>query len=144
HGYLLGDEGSGMDLGKYLLKGLLEGKFAEEIERYVCEQEGMDIGQLRTSVYNSKQANRRLASFAPYIYQWKQDEQIQHMLKSRFQAFIQSSLNPLLPLQHIPLDFVGAIGKYFRKELEAALTDRGWQIGHMITNPMEKLVLYHS
>ena len=93
HGYLLGDEGSGMDLGKQLLKAMLDAKLPQELHEYVLQQEGMKLGELRTSIYQHKQPNRRLATLAPYLKKGMHLPEVQDLIRSRFEKFIETTLD---------------------------------------------------
>lgn len=144
HGYLLGDEGSGMDLGKQFLKGCLEGEFSTEISDYLEEKEGMNLGEIRTSVYESDQPNKRLASFAPYLSPWKNDPRIAAMLHRRFLRFLKSTVMKITDHQEISLDFVGGISANFTEEIQKACKELGLKGDSFIQSPIERLISYHA
>lgn len=144
HGYLLGDEGSGMDLGKYLLKGCLEGEYPKEISTYLEEKEGMNLGEIRTSVYESEQPNKRLASFAPYLSPWKDDPQIAAMIHQRFHEFFTNTVLKIDNYQGLSLDFVGGISANFTEQIEKVCLELGLESDSYTQSPIESLINYHA
>lgn len=144
HGYLLGDEGSGMDLGKHLLKGCLDGNFPQEISAFLEEQEGMSLGEIRTSVYQSLQPNKRLASFAPYLNPWRNNPEIAAMIQGRFKEFLFTTVIKLPDRENLSLDFVGGIAANFSAEIEKVCKELGLAQGSYIESPIERLITYHA
>ncbi|MDW3647277.1 MAG: hypothetical protein R8P61_09445 [Bacteroidia bacterium] len=144
HGYLLGDEGSGMDLGKQLLKAMLDGKLPRELHEYVLEREQMELGELRTSVYLHKQPNRRLAALAPYLKEGNDLPEVRSLIRNRFEKFIETSIQRVANYQQLPLDFVGGIACHFTKDLLYVCKKYDLQVDNFIPAPIDKLVEYHS
>ena len=144
HGYLLGDEGSGMDLGKQLLKAMLDGKLSQELHDFVLKSEGMELGELRTSVYLHKQPNRRLATLAPYLKKGMHLPEVQELIRNRFEKFLETTVQRVNNYHELPLDFVGGIACHFTDDLQAVCKKFSLVADNFIQAPIDKLVEYHS
>ena len=144
HGYLLGDEGSGMDLGKQLLKAMLDGKLPQELHDSVLQSEGMTLGEHRTSIYQHKQPNRRLATLAPYLKKGEKIPEVQALIRSRFEKFIETTIQRVENYQDLVVDFVGGIACHFTDDLLYICEKYTLQSDNFISAPIDKLVEYHS
>ncbi|MEL6252378.1 MAG: hypothetical protein AAFR87_10250 [Bacteroidota bacterium] len=143
HGYLLGDEGSGMDLGKQVLKAMLDGKLPRELHEYVLRKENMELGELRTSIYQHKQPNRRLAALAPYLKYADKYPEVHKLIQSRFEQFIETTIQRVSNYQNLKVDFVGGIACHFTADLLYVCKKYGLECDKFIQAPIDKLVEYH-
>ena len=139
-GYILGDEGSGSDLGKYLIAGLLKGDFEESHEVELLQNLQMDREGLRNHLYSLQNPAKWLASLAPILHQYKHLPKIQSLIADRFESFIIQNLLPLPHCHTYPIDFVGSIAIHFQHELKESLERQNLHPGNFISNPIEKLV----
>ena len=80
HGYLFGDEGSGTDLGKHLLKKWLQGDFSSEISDALSEIFQATALELRQIIYCSSSPNLRLAAICPTLSQLIDSPEIQELV----------------------------------------------------------------
>ena len=143
HGYLLGDEGSGMDLGKYLLKSLLQDELPAIVRERVESGEKKDVLELRKSIYSHKHPNQKLASLAKYLPDMMDLTEIQSLVNRRFLAFLETTICRIEGNENLPVDFVGGISHYFEIPLKKACDQKGLRFGRIIRNPIEQLVEFH-
>ncbi|MEM6628154.1 MAG: hypothetical protein AAF694_00700 [Bacteroidota bacterium] len=139
-GYILGDEGSGVDLGKHLLIKILQGDFTENTERVILDQLQMDRETLRNQLYTEFKPVKWLGSLARTVHAFKHLPEICEMIIQRFGAFIQGTLAPLPHSRKYPVDFVGSIAIHFQEELISTLQKAHIQQGKIISDPIERLV----
>ncbi|MEZ4686952.1 MAG: hypothetical protein R3B47_13060 [Bacteroidia bacterium] len=143
HGYIFGDEGSGMDLGKHLIKGILQDDFPEAVRRHVEDRRGKSAYDIKISVHHSSKPNVRMAELAQYVGELIHIPKVENMVISRFQAFLDTTVVRYPDYKSIPVDFVGSIAFYFQKQLDAACKSRQAQLGQIDKDPVDNLVEYH-
>ena len=72
-GYILGDEGGGVSLGKAFLSDFVKGLLPAEIEAAFAKEYGLDYAGVVRKVYKEPAASAFMASLAPFILQYKDD-----------------------------------------------------------------------
>ena len=136
-GHILGDEGSGYDIGKRAIIIALE--YPDSI-----------IGQTLTKHHSQKELEEfidnkdkfHVASIVKYLAEKKNEPEIQHVLNEAFEEFFETAVQPLA--EEGELDLVGSIAYYFQNEIENVLARYNWKIKTIIQNPIHKLAQYHS
>lgn len=142
-GYLIGDEGSGADLGKHLLKAVLEERLPQEVREFLHQKEGMAPEELLRVIYQAPRPHLRLSQLAPYYQDLLAIEPVRELLLSRFLFFLQASVLPLLGDAELPIDSIGSIGFYYQGVFAKACQQLGLQSGKAILQPVEALATYH-
>lgn len=143
HGYLVGDEGSGQDLGKALLRGLLYGSLPDQLKEYVLEKEQRTLHDLKMGVYKSERPSAYLADLARYLHPFQEEGAVRQMIQSRFTVFLQTTILHLPFVRELPIDTVGSIGFYFREIWKESCQKLGLIVGKSIQNPLEGLISFH-
>ncbi len=142
-GYLVADEGSGADMGKHLLKKLLQGELSLVIKERFESQLQQSVQETLTSLMLAPKPNVLMASWAEYVHAWLEDEQIQQMVEERFLAFLDTTICLYESYQHLQVDFVGSIGHYFSEQLKKACQKRKVLLGSIVKDPIDNLVNFH-
>lgn len=141
HGYVLGDEGSGGQLGQKLatlyLRKLLPGHIMAEINGEHTPEALME------AVYSKPNPNRFLAGLAPYVIRHRSEACMQEIIRSSFQDFFTHQVQHYRPYRELPLNATGSIAFTLQTELKEVATGFGVQVGSIIKNPIEGLVAYH-
>ncbi len=143
HGWIMGDEGSGKDLGHHLIKGLLQGDFPDEVREYVEGKEGDSIFEIKISIHKSEKPNVRMASLARYVKDMIHIPEVRMMVVHRFLAFLDTTVCRYPDYRQLHIDVIGSIGYHFREQLEEACRVREVQLGHLIPEPIHNLLSYH-
>lgn len=143
HGYIFGDEGSGMDIGKNLIKGLLQSDFPEEVRKFVEEKEGEPIYEIKISVHRSEKPNVRMAAFARYAREMIHVQEVKDLVIQRFLGFLDTTVVRYPNYRDQYVDVVGSIGFHFKEQLEIACQMREVKLGKVIQEPVHSLMEYH-
>jgi len=140
-GYILGDEGSGCDIGKSLIQAYFYQKLPKVI--YPEMEKLLPDGRAGffASLYSNKAPNQYLASFAQVAVQFKEETWVKELIADRFRLFIQSHLVPLKIDE--PIHVIGAIGFIFADILTTKLKQAGLSPGKFIQNPSRQLFESH-
>lgn len=139
-GYLLGDEGSGFDLGKRLLRLYFDKSLSQvvstKIENYFGNEE-----LILTSIY-SEGGRKKIAGLARIVKQYENSSSIKSLINKSFNDFFKNSIKPLPKLDTIYL--TGAVAYYFEDDLRKIFSEQGITIKEIIRNPAEVLLEYHK
>ena len=143
-GYVLGDEGSGMYLGKELIKHYFYQELPNDLHDFFKEAYAIDKEKLIQKVYKEKEANQYLASFVPFLSKHRQHPFIQHLLQRAFNQFIERHLLKYQEHKALPIHFIGSISFHFKTELVACLIEKKLQVGQILKQPIEALGKFYK
>jgi N-acetylglucosamine kinase-like BadF-type ATPase len=141
-GYILGDEGSGANLGRQFLSDCVKKQMPKEIRDKFMERYELDIPTILEKVYRSPMPNRWLASFTPFIHEHKNNAEVNAMLKQCFRQFFQRNVM-VYRRSWLPIHVIGGIGINFSDEIKESAESLGLSIGNFVQSPMEGLIKYH-
>jgi N-acetylglucosamine kinase-like BadF-type ATPase len=144
HGYLFGDDGSGADLGKRLMKALLDKRIPEEISRDFERFAGHPVIELKNRIYAAPKPNVYLASFVPFISQNIHQQPIREMVHRAMLEFIGSTVVQFPKYKSYDLYFIGGVAKEFQAILKPLCEEIGLKKPFLAGNPIEGLVKYHT
>lgn len=135
-GYLLGDEGSGAVLGRLLIGNVLKKQFPTSLCRAFESKYGLTADEIIERVYRQPQPNRFLASFAPFLYTYREEEAVHHLLITSFSAFFTRNIDAY-NRHDLPVSFVGSIAYYFNTELHEAANVCHYHIDRIMQSPLD-------
>ena len=91
-GFILGDEGSGVSLGRAFLADLIKGLVPSQIEEDFDKEFGLDYSQIVRKVYKEQAASAFMASLAPFILAHKGEGYIDRLIESCLESFMERAL----------------------------------------------------
>ncbi len=141
-GYILTDEGAGVDLGKALLRAFIYGQLNPEIMEELKQDFQLNKENIIHSLYFKEYPQKYLASFAPVLAKHKQDERIQELLLTCFDRFFTGPAS-VFKDQSRQVKLIGSIGVYFNELLQASALKNGFEIVECLQKPMHRLVKFH-
>lgn len=144
-GYILGDEGSGADIGKHLVANALKGLLPSRLEEAFFAFAGMSYAEIIRRVYSEPRANAYLASFVPFVAQNIDSQEMSALVRSRFEAFLQR--NVLLygrdALSGTAVGFTGGVACQFESLLRVVCHEAGLDDVIVCPDPLPGLIDYH-
>lgn len=143
-GFLLGDEGSGGDLGRELIKYYQYGELPKEIEEKFETQYKMNREKLINEVYGTKHPNAYCAAFSTFVNENKSNPVIKKMIEERMEEFFKRHITKYEGHQNIPINFVGSIAHYFEENLKTVAQKFDCTVGVIVKNPVDLLIAYHT
>ncbi len=145
-GYVLGDEGSGMALGKALLADFVKDLLPRNIEDEFIREYGLDYPEIVRKVYREPAPSAFMASFAPFVLKRLTDPCMKTLAENCIEDFIRRSLSRYESSEDGTLK-VGVVGS-FGCACESILREIGARYGlefvKFIKSPIDELVKYHG
>lgn len=143
-GYVLGDEGSGMALGKSLLADFIKGMLPQHIESELVSVYGLDYAEIVRKVYREPAPSAFMASFAPFVMERLDDPYMKMLAEECVASFIRRSLSRYAHADGLPVGVVGSFGCACEEMLRKAGTAYGLHFEKFIKSPIDELVNYHG
>lgn len=142
-GYLLGDEGSGTHLGKYIIRSYFYRELPIELSKKfekVCpggKQEILD------NVYGESVPALYLSSFSKFLAENKEHPFIEKLIKSSFLEFFSRHVFKYENYQNLPIHFVGSVAFHYQDILRKMLKEMNLKFGMVIKEPIDNLTKFH-
>lgn len=143
-GYILMDEASGNYFGKKLIIDYYYKSMPEDISIKFENEFNLDADYIKKNIYKEANPNMYLASFAKFMFDFKDDEYIKSLIKKGFQEFFKYRVLPYNINSKTPIYFIGSIAHYFRDILESVANNNSLQITDVIQRPIDSLLEYHK
>lgn len=138
-GYILGDEGGGVALGKRLVADALRGMLPKEMCAELAKEYDVTLENVLENVYKTTAANTFLASTVPFLALHRDDPEIHHILIEEFSSFLERNVGLYNESKSYPLGFVGSVALHFREELQQVASAMGYVVTKIINGPIEAL-----
>ncbi|WP_397447276.1 N-acetylglucosamine kinase [Polaribacter sp. R77954] len=142
-GYILMDEASGNYFGKLLLREYYYNKMPLAIAEKFNEEFNLDADYIKQNLYRMPNPNMYLASFAKFMFDFKDEKYIKRIIKRGFQEFFTYRILPFDKSSDTPLYFIGSIAFYFRDILEKVAKKYDLEVTDVIQRPIDNLLKYH-
>ena len=143
-GFILGDEGSGGNLGKRMITDYIRRNMPQKVYKIVGEALGKNNDELLDQIYTKPFPNRYCAQYAKFIAQHLDfDPYFPNLVTDAFRQFF------LLIVTHYPdykkytFNAVGSVAYYFKPLLQKVVEEFGMKMGVILQAPMEGLIKYH-
>ena len=142
-GYILGDEGSGATLGRLFLNALFKGFLPGSMREEYLAWANTTYAEVIERVYRRPEANRYLASIAPFIRERMPHEpMLEALVADNFRAFFRRNLSPYGDCRQV--GFVGGMASAFQDILQEVTEEQGYRLTRICKSPMEGLARYHA
>lgn len=147
-GYILGDEGSGVWLGREFLSDFIKGILPAELEAAFVEEFGLDYTQIVRKVYKEQAASAFMASLAPFILSHRENEYVKELLERCLDSFLRRALSRYASHASDPavarkVGVVGSFGCACENMLREIGERYGLEFVKFLKSPVDELVNYH-
>lgn len=151
-GYILGDEGSAVALGKRLVSDVLTNQLGRDLREKFLAQYQLTVADVIEHVYRMPFPNRWLAGLSKFCAEHIDDKRIYDLVYDTFQQFVARIVSQYFEkdgvvneeTNHMPVGFVGSVAYYYRDVLERVMDDYGFTVGQILQDPMEGMKEYHK
>lgn len=147
-GYVLGDEGGGVALGRAFLADLVKGMLPKNIEDEFVTLTGLDYSTIVRKVYKEKAASAFMASHAPFVLSHMDDPYIHSMVEDCLEAFVRRALSRYAETSSDKdaarrVGVVGSFGCACEDLLRQIGARYGLEFVAFLKSPADQLVRYH-
>jgi glucosamine kinase len=142
-GYIIGDEGSGADIGKQLYRDVFQRRMPEDLRTTLFGPEGPDLGAVIAEVYRGQAPARFLAAQVGKLLPHLEDPYVHGMITTRFRKLSALLANFFPEEQRAQVAAVGSVAHGLRDLLGPCLAEQGMTLSAALADPMEGLVRYH-
>ncbi|MBL4707626.1 MAG: ATPase [Flavobacteriales bacterium] len=143
-GFVIGDEGGGVDIAKRIVKSFIEGRFDEELQDKFQKRYQTSVDEILENLYKKSQPNKYLASFSQFALHNKENTYISTLIEDSFHSYFKNQVMRYEEYQRIPLSLVGSIAFYYQEIFRSIASEYGVQIGIILEKPISGLTLYHT
>lgn len=141
-GYILGDEGAGVALGKQIIQSYFYREMPPELQSKLEQSFDMDRHNILQEVLQGETPSRFLASFAQFAVQHQQNAFIIQLIEQNFETFITRHLYKYRVHGDLPVHFVGSIAFGFQSILTKLLNKHKLTVGEILKTPFPQLLGY--
>lgn len=142
-GYILGDEGSSVALGRRLISDCLKRQLPQSVAEEFMQEYDLTTDSIIENVYRKPLANRYMAGFTPFLTKKRDIPEVHSILVSCFQDFFRRNVMNYRR-SWLPVNFTGTLASIFSAELSEAAESLGMSVGTITKSPMEGLIAYHN
>ncbi|MBU3010318.1 N-acetylglucosamine kinase [Polaribacter vadi] len=142
-GYILMDEASGNYFGKVLLREYYYKKMPAKMMLKFEEEFNLDADYIKQNLYRKPNPNMYLASFAKFMFDFKEEAYIHKIIRNGFKEFFEYRVLPFNKTSETPLYFIGSIAFYFRDILEEVAENYKLKVTDVIQRPIDNLLEHH-
>ncbi len=143
-GFILGDEGSGANLGKLLVGDLLKNQMTPGLKEKFLKQFNLTPADIIDRVYRKPFPNRFLASLSPFLAENIQEPCVHALVLNSFKSFLKRNVMQYENYRNSKVHFIGSVAFYYKETLAEAVCEMGIQLGTILKSPMEGLIAYHK
>ena len=143
-GYLVGDEGSGMHIGREVVRAYFYGFMPEELRMRFEVEYHLDLKAFVQRLYHEGQPSKYLATFAKFAGENQAHPFMHDLVKRCFNAFIEVFVIRDNASSSLKVSFIGSVAFHFQDILKESLADYGLAIGEIMQAPAEGLIRYYQ
>ena len=142
-GYILGDEGSGANLGRQLVGDYLKKIMPSSLREKFNQKYAIKYSEFLNRVYHYEKPNQLLAGFVPFLAENINNSYCTDLVEGAFASFISRNVMQYKGYQYQPICFSGSVAFYFKKQLRNALLKNNLQSGKILKEPLSGLKKFH-
>lgn len=143
-GYILGDEGSGMHLGRKVIRDFMNDLMPKDVLKSFVETYGLSKDEISVAVYKRDFPNRFLASFSPFVSDNIGHPYLSALADDAFNKFFNRYIIHFPNYRNYPLRIVGSVGFNYQSQIKEQAAKHDIKIDRFLRAPIEGLVDYHK
>ena len=144
-GFILGDEGSSTYLGKILIKGFMQEKLPEDLQREFETRYNLDRPQILERMYRKPMVQHFLSSFFDFFLDNRDHKYIASLIDTAFDTYFTTYLLPTVKLHPgKEIHFVGLVAGSFQEQLRLTAKKYNLEITSITKEPIYNLLNYYS
>ncbi|MDA3928282.1 MAG: ATPase [Prolixibacteraceae bacterium] len=143
-GYILGDEGGGVSIGKQLSADYLKLQMPPHLRTKFSTKYDISTEFVLERVYQMQMPNRYLAGFTPFAEENIDDEYCRLIVYNQFKLFIERNILHYSNPENLPLYFCGSIAFSYKEILNEICNNYNLRIDKIVKEPINDLAFYYK
>lgn len=143
-GYLVGDEGSGMHIGREVVRAYFYGFMPEDLRQQFDATYHLELKDFILKLYHEEQPSKYLASFAKFAGEYQNEPYIHDLVKDCLKAFVKVFVLRFKGCKEMKVSFVGSVAYHFKDVLRECFVEYGLMMGEVMQAPAEGLIRYYQ
>lgn len=143
-GWILGDEGGGVYIGKKLLVDYLREQMPTKLSEQFNARFSITRDDVLDKVYRQEKPSAFLGSFSRFIFQHIKEPYCYRLVYSSFEDFFRNNVMRYDGHQNRKVHFTGSVAFYFSDILRQVANDLGATVKNIVETPIAGLTLYHK
>ena len=141
-GFILGDEGSGAQLGKMFVSDCLKNIAPVELKEEFYARFGINPDAIMNVVYTQPFPNRSLSTYSFFLAKHLDNDYVVDLITRNIRAFFDRNIVQY-DYQNEPIAFVGLVAYTYADILKSIAAEFGVEINKIVRNSMPGLLDYH-
>jgi glucosamine kinase len=142
-GYILGDEGSGADIGEHLVRDALHGRLPDEVMELVFPG-GPDVAEVVKELYRGSSPQAWLAGFVGKLAPSFAHPYVQELVAGRFRTLARLLSGYFSEEQRADVFATGSVAFGLNGPLRMALAEEGMRLNEVQRSPLPGLLRYRA
>ena len=142
-GYMVGDDGGGMHIGREVVRTYFYGFMPEDLKQKFDAAYHLELKDFIQRLYHEGQPSKYLATFAKFAGEHQRHPFIYDLVKKCFKVFIETFVLRFEGNQSMKVSFIGSVAFHFQDILKEALSDYGLTMDKVMQAPAEGLIRYY-
>lgn len=142
-GYILGDEGAGVAIGKAIVKGYYRGNWPEELHNAFARKYTWTYDEFVHELYQSERKAAFLAQFSKWAFQQRKHQAIQEIIINVYQDFFEM-IQEVFGNEPKQLALVGSVAYYWSDYIKKVGNNYHVTINQTLEHPIAALTLHHQ
>jgi len=143
-GWILGDEGSGANMGKKIVVDYLRQKMPTKLAEQFTTRFSLNRDDILAKVYQQEKPTAFLGSFSKFIFHHIKEPYCYQLVYKGFDEFYRINVMRYENFQSVKVHFTGSIAFYFSDILRQVGNDLGITVKNIVETPIAGLALYHQ
>ncbi|MGZ3862278.1 MAG: N-acetylglucosamine kinase [Bacteroidia bacterium] len=142
-GYLLGDEGSGSNIAKKIIRDYMRSSMPLDLHHKFVQAYNLSSATILDNLYNKMAPNRFLAGFCKFAHENNESGYIKAIVRESFDEFFKNIVSLYPEYRNYSFNCVGSVGFSFKELLQEVCESYRMKFGTVISSPIDNLVSYH-
>lgn len=143
-GYMVGDEGSGMHIGREMVRAYFYGFMPKDLRQRFDAEYHLELKDFIQHLYHEAQPSKYLATFAKFAGENQSHPYINGLVKGCFKDFIEAFILRYENCESMKICFIGSVAFHFQDILKESLREYGLTLEEVMQAPAEGLIKYYQ
>lgn len=143
-GYMAMDDCSGSSFGRLMVKEYFLKVMPADLAELFEKKYNVDADVIKYNLYKKENPNAYLASFLPFLIEYKAHPYFEKMIENQIQYFVDYYIKNNPEYMDTEVHFVGSVAYFLQENFIKVLIHNNIKVGKIIQKPLDGLIKYHK